>query len=113
MDNEVWKCTDNLINAIKNGNDFREYHRCRGVLEQYPGMLERIMDLRKQTIELYNTEDEEELSAGTESLDSQYEELQKIPEVNAFLESEEAIVRLLQNVSGAVTEAMGLTTPDM
>ena len=102
-----------LIDSIRNSDDYREYTRCEAVLRKYPGMLEQIMDLRKQTIELYHMEDEEALMRGTEELDRKYEEIQKIPEVNSFLEAEEAILRILQDISTRVTDALNLFTPDI
>lgn len=113
MDEKIRECMSALIEAILSSGDYRDYKRCEEELSQYPGMLETIMDLRKQTIELYRCSSEDEFIAGTEELGRKYEVIQKYPEVNAFLEAEDAILRMLQDVSTGVSDAVIRLTPEI
>ena len=113
MEKEIADCMMNLIEAIRNSSSYKEYTKCEAELARFPGMPEQIMDLRKQTIELYDSGDEETVKSGTECLGLKYEEIQRIPEVNAFLEAEENLVRILQDISTGVSGSMNLLTPDL
>ena len=111
MDKQIIECTDQLIESIMTSTDYMDYRRSHKALGQFPGVIDQIMELRKQTIELYHTEEEEDILAGTEELGRQYEELQRIPEVNAFLEAEEELVRVLKEVSGKIINSVELQVP--
>ena len=112
MDYEIEQKTNELIEAIRNSSLYNRYNASLAELEKHPGLFERLMDLRAQTMDLYEHAMEEELIEGSERLAEQYEELQKLPEVNEFLECEEELAKVLKIVSGDVLAAMEMRMPD-
>ena len=113
MDMDINSCTDRLIDAIKNSRDYQDYKHCSEAIDGMPGVFDKIMELRKLTVQLYHSDDEEALQRGTEDLAGRYDELLKIPNVNLFLESEEALLKILRDVSRNVMDAMELRVPDL
>ena len=113
MDYSVRECTEQLIRSIRSSEDYRRYEQCLAALDEKPGILGQIMELRKQEIELYHGDDEEAMLEETQQLGDAYEEIGKVPGVNAFLEAEEAVVLMLRGVSRRVVSEMGLLTPDL
>ena len=81
-------------------------------IEEAFAMLEKILALRSETIDIYAGDQEEELLSGTERIAEAYEELQRIPEVNRFLESEEALVSMLKEIRAALFDAVNLYLPE-
>ncbi len=47
----------------------------------------------------------------SDELGKEYERLEKLPEVNAFLEAEEDLVRILNNVSASVVNSVKMRVP--
>lgn len=111
MNNEIRDCVDTLIDLICQSRDYCEYQKCVSALDEYPGTLERIMELRKKTIETYNNPDSTDLLACTGELLGECEALQRIPEVNAFFEAEEEMVHVLREVYRRVMDCVRLKTP--
>lgn len=111
MDKRITECTESLIRSIRESGVYEAYHSAAAELDRFPGMFDRIMDLRKRTIAVYHDPDNDDLLESSEDLVDEYEELQKIPEVNAFLEAEEELIRILQTVSESVIDCVDLRTP--
>ena len=113
MDPNVSYRTYQLITAIKESSLYRRYRAAVSALDSFPGVFDSLMELRKKTIELYEQGTEDELVTGSELLAVEYEKLQKIPEVNEFLECEEELARTLKDVSSLVLGSIDMETPDM
>ena len=112
MEKEIELKTKQLIDAIKASDLYIQYETSCRALDGYPGVFDRLMELRMKTIALYENATEEELLEGSDALAEQYEELQKIPEVNAFLESEEELAHTLRKISAVVLKAVNMRLPN-
>ncbi len=113
MEKNIRDCTGRLIESIRESRDYSEYRR-RGqeLLETSPAVFDRIMDLRRRKIELDSIDNEEIYTEHSERLERQFEELERIPEAEAFLEAEEAVMRSLQNIVTDVTREVALWVPE-
>ncbi|WP_274940836.1 YlbF family regulator [Chordicoccus furentiruminis] len=111
MDYEIEECTEKLVDSIRNSSDYRRYLECEEALEKFPGVFDQVMELRKKTIELYQDPDNGNLMENSDELGKEYERLEKLPEVNAFLEAEEDLVRILNNVSASVVNSVKMRVP--
>lgn len=109
----IQKATENLIHAIKTSDIYTRYLKCEAALDKFPGMFERIAELRKATIAAYHDPDNKDLLALSDLLGRQYGEIQKIPEVNAYLEAEEELMRALQNIDSGIISALNLRVPNI
>lgn len=113
MNIRIRESVEKLIDSIQTSSEYQTYLSCEEALMQYPGMLDRILDLRRKTIETYNDPDKSDLVGVSEQLLAEYEELERIPAVNAYLEAEEEVVRILREVSRAVTGNVRLKMPEL
>ncbi|MDO4619882.1 MAG: YlbF family regulator [Lachnospiraceae bacterium] len=113
MDTAIRENADRLIEAIRNSSDYRNYQKCEAALDRFPGVFDQIMELRKKTIELYESVESGDLSETTEALRNEYEQLEKIPEVNAFLEAEENIVQILKELNCDLFNAVTIRVPNI
>lgn len=112
MESRILDNTQKLIDSILESEDYRAYRRAAEVLGKKDGVLKELMGLREVAINLYEeAEDDDEIMTGMDELDSRYEELQLIPEVNTFLEAEDEIIRVLRVISDRITRAVDLMTP--
>lgn len=111
MEKTVQAATEHLISVIRKSDLYERYQKSAAALEASPEIFERLMDLRMKTIRLYEEAPEEELYEESDKLSSDYEELQKIPEVNEFLETEEELAGLLRTVSERVLQSMNMRLP--
>lgn len=104
--------TYRLIEVIRDSRTYTRYRNSVEALKKYPDIMNRLMDLRQKTIDLYEHAGEDVLVAESERLAGAYEELQKMPEVNEFLEAEEALVRALQTITDKVLDSIDMVTPN-
>ena len=111
MEKKVQAATNHLIEVIRESELYERYQKSAAELEASPEILEQLMDLRIKTIRLYEEAPDEELYEESDKLSSDYEELQKIPEVNEFLETEEELADVLRTVSEQVLHSMNMRFP--
>ncbi len=112
MEQRVKDAEAALLTAVAESAAARQYRESAELLKERPGVLEKILALRSETIDIYAGDQEEELLSGTERIAEAYEELQRIPEVNRFLESEEALVSMLKEIRAALFDAVNLYLPE-
>ncbi len=111
MEPEVERMARLMSETIRNSRVYRRYERSVEVLKAEPGIFERIMELRNRTIDVYHDPESRDLDANTDVLSPMLEELQKKPEVRSFLEAEEDLIRLLQDVNRDLFFSLDLVVP--
>lgn len=111
MNREIRECADQLIEAIRLSEENLHYHRTVEALEKYPGLFERIMELRRRTIELYHETEGSDLIESSEELGQEFAEIERLPEANAFLEAEEELVHVINQLTEEIASAVDLHTP--
>lgn len=110
---EIHEETQHMIKVIKTAPIYSRYRASIAALDKYPGIFDRIMELRTETIRLYNDNEATDVMESSERLSRQYEELQKYPEVNEFLEAEEDLVHALKSAMREVADSLDLHVPDI
>ncbi len=113
MDKEIQKSAEELIDVIRNSAQYRNYCSCMETLEEYPGLLDRIMELRKKTIEVYHASTSEDLLENSEELGREFKDLEKYPEVNAFLEAEEEMIHILKDLTSRIATSVDIRIPGL
>ena len=88
-DRQIRECMDHLIEAIRNSSEYSSYRKSLEALDRFPGLSDKIMELRSKTIELYHEENAGDLMEDSEELGNEFAELEKMPEISEFLEAEE------------------------
>ena len=111
--NEIKDCIDALLAAIQNSEEYQEFVKYKEELEQDPGLMERVNAFRANNFRLQNEANRDELFRVTEQLNRESRELRKIPQVNAFLDAELALCKLMQKICKTLTEGIDLDIPEL
>ncbi|MEE3419597.1 MAG: YlbF family regulator [Lachnospiraceae bacterium] len=113
MEKGLETATLNLVRAIGQSEVYKQYEACAKNLDQFPGVLEKIAEFRRATIAQYHNPDNSDLLGSSDKILEDYSEIQKIPEVNAFLEAEDALVRALQQINSQIAGAVDMKVPNL
>ena len=111
--NEIKDCIDALLAAIQNSEEYQEFVKYKELVEQDPGLMERVNAFRANNFRLQNEANRDELFRVTEQLNRESRELRKIPQVNAFLDAELALCKLMQKICKTLTEGIDLDIPEL
>lgn len=109
---DINKNVDQLIQSIKESELYRNYQYCEQQLAQDPGLKEQIDRYRVSAYHMSLSE-QEDLYEESDILESKYEQLRKNPKVNAYLEAELALCRVLQKISVRIDSEVGLIIPEV
>lgn len=113
MEKGLEAATEALVDAISRSEVYRNYEACASRLDKFPGVAEKIADFRRTTIDSYHDPDNSDLLGSSDKILEDYSEIQKIPEVNAFLEAEDALVRALQQINTQIVGAVDMKIPNL
>lgn len=113
MNSRIRESVDALVESIRTSDEYQTYLSCEETLAQCPEIFDRIRDLRRKTIEIYSNPENHDLIAASGQLLNEFGDLDRIPDVNAYLEAEEEMVRILREVSRAVTGNVRLKIPEL
>ena len=85
----------------------------KALVEQDPGLMERVNAFRANNFRLQNEANREELFRVTEQLNRESRELRSDLLVNAFLDAELALCKLMQRICKSLTEGIELDVPEL
>ena len=85
--NEIKDCIDALLAAVQNSEEYQEFMKYKALVEQDPGLMERVNAFRANNFRLQNEANRDELFRVTEQLNRESRELRSDPLVNAFLDA--------------------------
>lgn len=103
---------EELLGEIRDSDIYREYKKQEAILEQNPELKERVQIFRGNNYRTQNEAGSESLLQVAEKLGAESAELRKIPEVNAFLDAELALCKLMQKVCRKLTEGIEMHIPE-
>ncbi len=109
--NEIDQSTAKLIESIKRGEAYQHYVECEKALRVYPELEKQLDELRRDTVTMYSTMSGDELLAHCDELSRRHQEMQKIPEVNAYIEAEAELCHEVRRVYRTLIEAIGIRMP--
>ena len=107
----VAKDTQALLASIRKNPVYREYKKQEKILGRNPDLMERVNRFRGDNFRLQNKDDRDTLLRDAEQLSRESAELRQNPEVNAYLDAELALCRLIQQVCVSITEGIELNIP--
>ncbi|HIR93603.1 MAG TPA: YlbF family regulator [Candidatus Egerieimonas intestinavium] len=110
MDSNVEKCVKALIYAIRTSESYQNYQRCERELAKEPNLREKLDEFRRRVFEM-NTSDQVDIYEEADRLEQESTELRLIPVVNDFLAAELEICTTLREVTGRISEEVGVRLP--
>ena len=113
MNQQITECIDNLLAAVQSSQEYHEFIKIKEILEQDPELLSRVNAFRNSNFKLQNDANREDLFQATEQLNRESRELRRIPQVNAYLDAELALCKLMQGICKKLTSGIDLDIPDM
>lgn len=114
MDNTtIEKNIQTLLVSIKKSSIYKEYKEQEKILNRSPELAERVSQFRADNFRLQNDGDRENLFRTVEDLARESAELRRHPQVNAYLDAELALCRLMQHICRTLTAGIDMTTPPL
>lgn len=103
----------NLLDAIRRTDIYREYRKQEENLDRNPQLQERVNAFRGNNYRIQNECDRDELFEVMERMARESSELRSNPEVNAYLDAELALCKMMQKICIKLTEGIDMNTPDV
>lgn len=100
-----------LIQSVRKSSVYKEYRFQEEILNQNPKLAERVRQFRADNFRLQNEEDRSNMFHLAEVLSRESEELRRIPQVNAYLDAELDLCRMLQRICRTLTEGIEMDIP--
>lgn len=110
---EISKNIEELLLSIKRSEIYEEYKRQEEKLYHFPELAERVNQFRADNFRLQEEANSEDLFQIAEQVTNESAQLRKIPEVNAYLDAELALCKLLQKVCRRLTEGIDIHVPEI
>ena len=107
---EVEACLEALLDSIHRSDIYQNYLSCEKNLELNPEQKKKVDDLRTAAFLLHQEEDWFEKS---DTLNEQFAELRKKPEVNAYLEAELAVCKMIQRITEQTCDNLEIRIPEI
>lgn len=100
--NEIKDEVERLIEAVKNSETYKEYERQQNRVNDNPELKERIDRYRNEIFALQNDKNENNISNRMEEFAERYSDFLEIPEVSAYLDAENNLCRMMQELTDKV-----------
>ena len=114
MDNTtIEKNIQTLLVSIKKSSIYKEYKEQEKILSRNPELAERVSQFRADNFRLQNEGGRDNLFKVAEQLSKESAELRRIPQVNAYLDAELALCRLMQHVCRSLTAGIDMNIPPL
>ena len=96
--NKIQECVEKLLEVIREDSAYLRYLACEEMLKSNPELKKQIDEFRVAVFHMNNDDTQGDLYDITDEVENRYEKLRKVPEVNAYLEAELDVCRMLQQV---------------
>ena len=103
---EVQEALEQLAQAIKDSDIYREYRRQSEKVDNTGDMREKIDEYRVRNFELQNSVQTEDLLDKLDAVERESEKFREDPLVEEFLDAELAFCRMMQEIDVKLAEAM-------
>ena len=103
---EVQEALEQLAQAVKESEVYREYRRQSERVDNAGDMREKIDEYRVRNFELQNSVQTEDLLDKLDAFEREYEKFREDPLVEEFLDAELAFCRMMQEIDVKLAEAM-------
>lgn len=109
----IQRKTDELIEFIRQGEVYNKYHQAVKVLDEREDLKEWMNQFRTRMYRINNNDLSIDLFDETDRVEQEYQELRKIPEVNAFLEAEIDLCKLIRTVEMKINKELDFSIPEL
>lgn len=106
MRNEVEKCTQALIEAIRESKEYKEFEKSKTAVAEHPELRGQIDEFRKKIYLLQNSDTSIDLFGEMNRLFVERQELRRNTVISRYLTTELRMCRMLQSIS---MEVMNVT----
>ena len=103
--NKIQECVEKLLEVIREDSAYQRYLACEEMLKSNPELKKQIDEFRVAVFHMNNDD--------TDEVENRYEKLRKVPEVNAYLEAELDVCRMLQQVLEQFRNGIDLNIPNV
>lgn len=100
-----------LLSVIKKSEVYKEYKKQEAILDKNPQLCERVDQFRVNNFRMQNEAGSEDLFLVVEKLAKESVELRRIPEVNAYLDAELALCKMMQRIFREMIEGIDMHVP--
>lgn len=102
-----------LLVSIKRSDIYQEYKKQEKILNENPELAERVSQFRADNFRLQNECGRDNLFSTAEQLSRESAELRRIPQINAYLDAELALCRLMQHICRSLTAGIDMNIPPL
>ena len=107
---QINRCTDELIDAILESEEYREFCMIRDRVAREPGLRDQINEFRLNVYTVQNSREPLDLYEEQQRLCRTYEEFRRNPLVNHFLQAELRVCRMIQHITAEMAERVDRDT---
>lgn len=100
-----------LLTVIKKSEAYRDYKKQEEILDKNPQLRERVDHFRANNYKLQSEAGKDDLFQVVEQLSRESAELRRIPEVNAYLDAELALCKLVQRIFRNLADGIDMHVP--
>lgn len=112
MEKKIEHATGILKKTILKSSTYQTYLQCTNVLKKRPDLMRQVQEMRKATIESYHNPDNQDLTDSSDQILARFGDLRKSPEVIAYLDAEDELIRTLQQIYKDVLAGMKINLPE-
>lgn len=111
MESSVDACTERLVESILESHAYRRFIKAQQALDECPGLKEKINKYRTDIFKLYADGGDDIINTADE-LEKKFQSMQKIPQVNAYLDAETEICRMVREIYQRLISETGVEEPE-
>lgn len=110
-ENTLEESISGLLASIKESAEYIEFEKQKEILSQDPDLKKRVDAFRAKNYRIQSQCSSDQLFEVVEQMGKESAELRRLPLVNAYLDAELALCRLIQQVCVSITEGIELNIP--
>ncbi|MDO4601672.1 MAG: YlbF family regulator [Eubacteriales bacterium] len=111
--NKIEESVEMLLQVIRGSEVYMDYKKQEEKIMANPELLERVNQFRVKNYRLQKEAESQGLFRVADSIAKESSQLRKIPEVNAYLDAELALCKLLQKIGRTLTEGIDMMIPEL
>ena len=110
-ENTIGESISRLIESIKESPEYKEFRKQSDILKAESDLKHRVDAFRGENYRIQNECDEDSLFDVVEQISKESAQLRSNPQVNAYLDAELALCRMMQKISMELTDGIDLDAP--
>ena len=95
-----------LIDAIKNSEEYREYHKYQDIINRTPDLKRQIDDYRRQNFYIQNSDEIEDVFIATEELNKRFADLRRQDLAVRYLNTEIAFCSFVRDICTSIADGI-------